>query len=258
LSTNEEAAGKVMAAMAPLPFAVGLLLGAPIVAREIEAGTAATVWALAASRGRWLAARSLPILAVILTLLAALAGSSELLWEIREPWEPSNRFSDAGLHGPVIVAKGVAAFGVALVSGALIGRVLPAVIIISVLCLGLQIGAETAKGIWMQAEAGSHIVAVGDPAGGIGANPFPGGVFVRIEWRTPDGKILTDEEALAQVPVGTEDPQEWLSENFHRIQAGVPGSRYPEWARLEIIGFTVIGVVAFFAAFPIVRYRRPS
>ena len=39
--------------MGALPFLVGLLGGVPIVARELEAGTAQTAWSLNGSRVRW-------------------------------------------------------------------------------------------------------------------------------------------------------------------------------------------------------------
>ncbi|MGZ6339485.1 MAG: hypothetical protein ACXWNG_03880, partial [Candidatus Limnocylindrales bacterium] len=41
---NESEGGKVLAAMALLPYAIGLFLGVPLVGRELEARTAATAW----------------------------------------------------------------------------------------------------------------------------------------------------------------------------------------------------------------------
>lgn len=43
-----------------LPLFIGLFLGIPLVAREIETGKAPTVWALVGARGRWLVGRLVP------------------------------------------------------------------------------------------------------------------------------------------------------------------------------------------------------
>ena len=54
-------------------FAAGLFLGVPIVARELERGTARLAWSLTPSRMRWYLARMLPVL-VVLALVTFLAG----------------------------------------------------------------------------------------------------------------------------------------------------------------------------------------
>ena len=108
-----------------------MVLGVGVVAPEIEAGTAPSAWVLARSRARWLRGRMLP------SLLAATACS---------PCSPSRRRScgwrgsrtcrtrgstsmTPSLHGLILVAKGLAAYGVALAVGALLGRTLPSVIL---------------------------------------------------------------------------------------------------------------------------------
>ena len=56
-----------------LSFAAGLFLGVPVVARELERGTARLAWSLAPSRMRWYLARLLPLL-VLLAIVTFLAG----------------------------------------------------------------------------------------------------------------------------------------------------------------------------------------
>jgi hypothetical protein len=46
---------------AALPFAAGLILGAPMAARELEHRTAHLAWPMARSRVRWLALRLVPM-----------------------------------------------------------------------------------------------------------------------------------------------------------------------------------------------------
>lgn len=258
LAINEEEAGKVMAAMALLPLAVGLFLGVPLVAREIEAGTAPTVWFLAGSRSRWLLGRMVPVVVILLLLLGGLTIATEFLWSGREPWSPALRFGDAGLHGPVIVAKGLAAFGLALLVGAVLGRLLPAVIIGAALCLVLYLGAEMAINIWLRDESLRHAVVVDPQKSGGDQSNFPGGTYFSQQWQSPDGTLLEQEEALQRVPAGVTDPYAWLYDNLKTVMTGVPGTAYPEWSRMETTGFALIGVGALLLAFPVVSRRRPQ
>ena len=258
LSINETEAGKVMAAMAILPLFVGLFLGIPIVAREIEAGTAPTVWALVGARGRWLARRLVPVLLILVVSLGFLAIASDFLWAGRQPWGPTPNMSDLGLHGPGIVARGLAVFGLAVLVGAFIGRTLPAVLIGVVLCLGVYMGAQIALGVWLQAEARNHVTtSAGNPE-----QLFPGGTYFSQAWIGPDGQVIFDtEEAAALAPAGVA-PYEWLfygPENggLQVVQMGVPGSSYPTWVLIETIGFGLVGIVAIALVFPVVARRRP-
>lgn len=258
LTINEDEAGKVMAAMALLPLAVGLFLGVPLVAREIEAGTAPTVWFLAGSRSRWLLGRIVPVVIVLLLLLGALAVASEVLWSGREPFSPAIRFNDAGLHGPVVAAKGLAAFGLALLAGAALGRLLPAIIIGTALSLVLYLGGQMAISVWLHDESMRHAVVVDPKTGGDQSALYPGGTYFSQSWQTPAGELLDEEQAQQRVPAGVTDRYTWLYDNFKTVMTGVPGSVYPEWSRIETTGFVLIGVGALVLAFPVVSRRRPQ
>ncbi len=131
LTQNEELAGKVMAAMALLPLAAGVLAGVGLVGSEIETRTAMFAWTLSASRWRWLA-RRLAIVGAILTLsLAAPAAAAEYLahWRIPDMDPTTTTFIDYGLRGPLVVLRGLAVFSAAALAGLVLGRVLPALIV---------------------------------------------------------------------------------------------------------------------------------
>jgi hypothetical protein len=258
LSINEEEAGKVMAAMAILPLFIGLFLGVPIVAREIEAGTAPTVWAIVGDRRRWLVGRLIPILVILVVSLGFLAVASELLWAGRSPWQPIPNMSDLGLHGPGIVAKGLAVFGLALLAGAIIGRTLPAVLIGVVFCFLLYAGAGIAQSAWMQAEAQKHVTASTESPEVL----FPGGTYFSQAWVGPDGLLIFDSQAAAALAPPGVDPYEWLSYGpaaggLEIVQIGVPGSSYPTWMLIETVGFGLIGIIGIALVFPVVGRRRP-
>jgi hypothetical protein len=76
---NNGHAAMLMAAMLPIPFIVGTLAGVPLVAREVESGTAPLAWALAGSRRRWLLMRVGPIAVMVAAALALAGGASALL-----------------------------------------------------------------------------------------------------------------------------------------------------------------------------------
>ena len=181
-------ANSVMLAMAVLPLLIGMVLGVGVVAPEIEGGTAPSTWVLARSRTRWLWGRMLPSLAVATATLTVLAVASQVLWLAQEPYLPNPwlNFFDASLHGPILVAKGLAAYGVGIAVGALLGRTLPAVMLATaVIWIGLAGTGTVARSLWMQAEGPNHIV-VADPNGNVLA--FPGGYITGGGLRSADGR----------------------------------------------------------------------
>jgi len=254
---NESDANSVMLMMAVIPLLIGMVLGVGVVAPEIEGGTAPSMWVLARSRTRWLWGRMLPSLVATIAVLALLAVASQVLWLAREPYLPNPwlSFDDASLHGPILVAKGLAAYGVGLTVGALLGRNLPAVILATaVIWLGLAGTGNVARSLWMQAE-GPHHTAAADPNGY--ALAFPGGYITGDGFRTPNGRVLSDEEGYALVPAGEPDPDAWVTNHLTHFYFGVPGGLFPAWDAAETAGYAAVGVLGVGAAFLIVRGRRP-
>lgn len=254
---NNSDAIAVMLAMAVLPLLIGMMLGVGVVAPEIEGGTAPSMWVLARSRARWLWGRTLPSLVAATAVLALLAVASQVLWLAREPYlsNPWLNFDDASLHGPILLAKGLAAYGVALTVGAMLGRTLPAVILATaVIWIGLAGTGTVARSLWMDAEGPSHIVAA-DPNGNVLA--FPGGYITGSGMRTADGRVITNEEVYGLVPAGEQDPDAWVTSHLTGVYWGVPGDLFPAWDAAETAGYAVVGLLSVGAAFLVVRRRRP-
>ncbi len=249
---NEDEAWLAMTAMYVLPIIVGLVLGVGLVGREIEGGTAPTVWALAGSRRRWLIGRVVPILAILVALLVFSAVTSEILAAARVPWQFGRAaFDDAGLHGPGIVARGLAAFGLALAVGAWSGRMLPTILISALLSLFLGVGGYLLLETWVDANA--HEIAVPSWFNGW----YDGGRFTGEFYRLPDGSEVgrfTDLRALA--PAGA-DPETWVTEEVRVVAIGVHAPDYPRWVATEVAVFGVFGLVWLLATFAIVERRRP-
>jgi hypothetical protein len=257
LTQDTDEAGLVMTAMQVLPIAVGLLLGVGLVGREIEGGTAPTVWALAGSRRRWLLGRLLPILAVLVTLLTFAAITSEILAIGRVPWQLGRpAFDSAGLHGPGVIFRGLAAFGLALGVGAWSGRMLPTVMLSALLSLFLWAGGLGLLAGWVASSA--HEINVPSWYNGW----YDGGLFVDSFYRLPDGSevaregcaVCTDPRTFA--PAGV-DPETWMRDEVQKVAVGVHSPDYPAWVTTEIAAFGAFGLVFILATFRIVDRRRP-
>ena len=88
----------LMGLTALLPWAVGIVLGVPIVAREVEHRTAAMAWTLGGSRVRWLGWRTLPVLVVVVAAVSLAAIGADLMIRARWPHDDVG-FLAYGQHG---------------------------------------------------------------------------------------------------------------------------------------------------------------
>ena len=108
-----------------VPFVIGAFLGAPLLARELEAGTWQLAWTQAVPRMRWLAVKLTTL--SMLTALLATVFSALATW-YRRPLDLFGRFEIDGfdVSGVVPVAYALFAFMVAAAAGVLLRRSLPA------------------------------------------------------------------------------------------------------------------------------------
>ncbi len=102
--------------LAPLLF--GIFVGAPLVAREVEAGTYRLVWTQSVTRSRWIATR-LTLVAFVTAVLVALLSTAVTWWQ-----RPLDRVNDAlwfSFDQRDVVPVAYAVFAIAL--GALLGAI---------------------------------------------------------------------------------------------------------------------------------------
>jgi hypothetical protein len=126
-----------------VPFAVGILLGAPVVAREIEEGTASFAWTMQRSRARWLAFRMLSLMVLMVPLLFFVGVAADLLAAAKNPTvDVHAAFVDYASRGLFPLAWGLAAFAGAAWVGAVAGRAMPAVLTVGVASVLIQ-------GLWV-------------------------------------------------------------------------------------------------------------
>lgn len=253
---NEGEAGKVMAAMAVLPAAFGLLVGVPLVGRELETGAAAMGWALSGSRQKWLAMRFVPAALLTIAIVGIPAVTASVLATERTGYGVwSSTFADASLFGLPVIARAVLALSIGLLAGAVLARTLPALIVGTVVVAGIAFLVSVTQADYvplprsipgMSAEQGPALERI------IEDNPD---ILLRLVG--DDGQLLTPDEALALVPPGTPDRWAWVSERYQLVPLGVSPRMTGGWQLRESGALLFGAVVAIAAASAVVERRRP-
>jgi ABC-type transport system involved in multi-copper enzyme maturation permease subunit len=232
-----------------LPFVVGILLGAPLVAREIEKRTAPIAWSMSRSRPRWLAGRLVAVaLATVISLLAVGAASEAVLQAPRP--DAQLGFASFGFHGPIIAARGLAVLLIGVPVGLVLGRVLPAILVTGLLAIALVGGLTFARTEMMRAEA--TWVAV----------PEDGGDFAMIydqAW-TDDvtGELVTYDEAFERFPQEFGPEGSWMPPGLTSVYLTTPARLYPVFVARETAALAGIGLVAGALSLVLMRFRRPE
>ncbi|MBA2571136.1 MAG: hypothetical protein H0V04_08160 [Chloroflexi bacterium] len=246
-----------------IPFVVGLLLGIPIVGRELELRTATLAWSLTGSRVRWLLARLLPMLALALVGLVVVAWLVAEMARAAHPWNylgPGRipNLTELGSEGPTLVGRGIMALGIGLLAGAVAGRTLPALAGAAILCFALLfVGAPALQNVIVDRVA---VWVEGSPElGGL-----PTLRSLRFGFRDSDGGFLSEEEVYGEdidprcVGCTYEEYERWINENLVRVEFAAPIESYPVFEAAETALTSGIGLACMVATVPIVVRRRPS
>jgi len=251
---NEREAERLFAILAGFPVIAGMLLGVPAVSREIEHGTASLPWTLSGRRRRWVGRRALVLIGLLLVLLVPLGLAADALEAVRNPLADASRsFGGEGLRGGVLVARGMAGFGVGLLLGLVIGRQLPAVI------LGLLASCVIVVAGLLAMESWNERVATYVPLDAARL----GDLSIRAALRGHDGQIVSIRDVAdlqpprPDLPPGAIDDR-WIQANFDEVLLVVPGARYGEEVVVHSALLAGTGLLAIIASLILVDRRRPS
>jgi hypothetical protein len=125
------------------PFVAAILLGAPVVAREIEQNTAPMSWALVGSRRRWLVVRLASLLIVLVPLMLVVGFCADQLYGALHPGTNTwLTLDDYNVRGLPVLFWSLAAFLGTVALGTIFGRSLPAVFLALVICLFARVGGQ--------------------------------------------------------------------------------------------------------------------
>jgi hypothetical protein len=125
-----------------LPGLIGVVVGAPLIARELEYGTWRLAWSQSVPRTRWLVTKLALVTGGLLLLGAAM--TAVITW-YREPMDKLtghliNNIYD--FEGLILTAYILFAFGLAVLAGLLIRRSIPAMVTALIAWLAIKLGVE--------------------------------------------------------------------------------------------------------------------
>jgi len=242
------AIGILSAAATFAPFPVGIFLGAPLVAREIEHRTAPIAWTLSLSRRRWLAGATLPLLVLIGVVLLALGQTSELLLSSVE--ESELGFRHYGMFGPLLAARGLAVFAIGVAVGLALGRVLPAILMTALAAVALMAGLSLGRDFVMRAE--SVWVPMGDQSEVV-AMVYDSGFR-----SDTTGEVITSEQAYTEYPEAFDEMGEGAPPDMTSVWRVVPPERFGLYVAREAGVLTATIVVIGGLSLVLVGWRRPE
>jgi hypothetical protein len=246
-------------------FGLGLVLGVPLVAREVEQGTAQLAWTIGRSRARWLAGRVAFAALVGVLLLGTLAVVTEILGHAMQyQFDPSEAFWLHGGRGPLIVGRGMLGLGCGVLVGALLGKQLPALLLGVLAVGGLYAATAAALPLWYRTEAvvTSQNEWLGWPLWIESGIELTSGE--RLTWAEVYGG---GEMPLMAETYMAEDGTHYASQadaDAGRDAIGreyiliIPGARYNEIVARETALFSGAGLVLVGGAAAVTRRRRPS
>ena len=236
--------GPLNMALVFLPFAAGLFLGVPIVGREIERGTTRLAWSLAPSRWRWYLARLLPALALV-AVLSFLAGyAADRMLAAAEPGlDVEAAFEGFGLRGVVLASRAVFVFTIGVAVGAIVGRLLPAIIITAIVAaVGIAGGTQV-----------HHRILAGEVVP-VAQDAFRrGDLWMDTRFQLPDGSLVgwdhfTDSDPYDQFGVS----------RYPEFTMVVPGERYRLVETREGLVLAAASLGALLIGGFVVARRRPG
>ena len=227
------------------PILAGLLLGAPLIARELDRGTARLAWSLGPSRRRWYLQRILPILVVVAVTAMTIGIVSEQLVALFAPgMDLSKSFVGFHTRGVLIATGALLVAGIAVAVGAVVGRQVPTIL------LALVLGGATLVAI---AEVNTKSLA-GEAVRLTGENPYTNDLIVgQGRFELPDGRLLTYDELVAFDPTIMDRGFE-----YPYVEFGIPRERYREVETREALAHVVLSVAFLGAGAFVVSRRRPG
>jgi len=232
-------------------YGIPLVLGVPILTREIEHKTAMIAWPLAGSRLNWLALRTLPVLAVGLVLIGAMAFAADQLAQAYFPHDEI-AFDRHGSRGISLVTRSTLMFAAAVLLGAVIGKLLPALLIGIALAVGISTAMDAALPHWASSTelTGAETEIYG-----------PGPLRTGAQYRLADGRLISAQEGEILVQElyeqnGGEEPDPALMPQ--QVMYGIATERYGEVLIRESTAILAVTVLASALAVAVVQRRRPE
>lgn len=233
-----------------VPALVGLLVGAPLLAREFEHGTFRLAWTQGVTRGRWLLTKT--ALLALGTALAGLALAGLAMWW-REPFDTlDGRMSPTAfdVEGLVVPAYGVAALAFGVLAGVVSRRTLPAMSVGVGLFLAARIGVEKLL-------RPHYLPPLHRTVAGVATAPHVRDWVLSNSLVDAVGREITtgrEDQAIVHAQHAGLDPQGYLvTLGWHRALAYQPAGRFWTFQAIEAGIFVLLAAGAVLLALWLVR-----
>lgn len=227
------------------PFLAGLLLGAPLIARELDKGTARLAWSLGPSRGRWYLQRVLPVLVVVGLAGMTIGIVAEHLTALFSPdVDLANSFIAFRGRGVLLATSALLLASIAVAVGSVIGRPVQTIL------LALLLGGATVMAV---AEIDKRMLT-GEAVRLTGENYYTHDLVTdEGRFELPDGRLVTYDELVVFDPTIMEGEF-----NYPYVTFGIPRERYREVEAREALAHIALSLVFLGAGAVVVGGRRPG
>ena len=225
----------------------GIVLGAELVAGELDAGMLQLAWTLEPTRRRWPAepllvggpgVGAVGLVAAILSTPLAAAEHLDV--------DLTRSFVAYGGWGPLLPLRGLAAFAIGVLAGAVVGRSVPTLLVAALTAMVFIFGALVLARASYPAELASGTVA-------------RDALVVSVGEVGADGRFVSRDAALARAPASLSEPDRyaWLDAQYQAATTYIPGSDMPAVAVREAALLVAVAIVAIGASALVVDRRRP-
>lgn len=236
------------------PSIAALLLGLALVGKEIDQRTTVFAWSMSPSRVRWLSNRVVPAVAVTALVTLVSGGLADVLQSLRDPSvDAAHSFEGFGMRGVPIMGIGLAALGMGLLVGGVVGRILPALLVCGAVMSGTLLGVTSLNDVLLRSEA----TIAPSTANLNGARVYES--FVQ----TAEGEVITWDEAYgrygeAVYQLGFDDPSAPPSSlGLTMVVLHIPGEAYPMAALRLALLQGAAGIATIAVTYLVVVRRRP-
>ena len=225
------------------PAVAGVILGAGLVSKEIERGTAVMPWTMGRSRRRWLLERMLVIGVLLGGFSLALAALTDNLMFMFDQTPLDRSLYLYEVRGWMVPARGMVGLAAGVLAGAILGRAVPALLV------GALVASLCSMGVYDFGNELNRAQAI--------EYDDPGGLYISEILRDHTGAIVSYDEAYARISV--EDDASWarFQAEFRSSSIGVPGPESRIVTGREVLMLVGLAFVMTTGAVVVVERRRP-
>jgi hypothetical protein len=235
--------------LAIIPILLGVVLGVDAVGGEVDRRTCWFAWSIATDRKQWLRERALPgLLATALIGLACGIVNAILVIKLNPGHNILASYVGYGLWGPILAVRGVCAYALGLLIGALSGRMI-ASIALSLLLATAVIPVALIAGRSFET---ATIIPSNDPASG-------DAMGVQMGVLRSDGTIGPEGDCFRAEPSGLTPDEElqWSQAHCRTVVSFLRGSQMVDEELRESVVLGVIAVLSGAMTVKVIVGRRP-